>query len=241
MTDEKPIAERLREWNSDYISCSGKKVRRAFGLATGFDCTGMGCDTCYMQMFEDIADEIEREQKERFIELPCDSEGVPWKADEKCDFGSSLGVRTIHAMKFERNKGWSLNPVGCYGWFAAKICKRPTIVRDADGESIHVGDTCWVINGEVDATARIDITKPVKVISFDTSVSSFDVVIEYIAPNVSGTCQGYTRGVNLTHREPDSLEKWASDVNDALNHPDIDWDIAAELKRRYAALMERGE
>lgn len=252
MTDKKPIAERLRKWAKEIeepnslcyadISISTRDIRR-------------------------IADEIEREEEEirnvnqaaavraAFVEgarrlgkpveedermeewirrwylpRPLFDDGTPVQDYDMPEIGAlaTCCVYTDGSWRFNPDKyeyEGKPKPWNAQTGREGERIERPMIVRDADGEEIRVGDVVW---SKFDGL-RLEVAGI-------NGRNYFSVAV--IEPD--GTGNEY-KASSLTHREPDSLEKWASDVNDALDHPEIDWDIAAELKKRYAALMERGE
>ena len=190
----KLLHERLRE--HEYRNkCTGRMFADIIGCEDPA-CVGCDCSDCTACLLDHFADEIER----YYIPLPCDPEGKPWKIGDP--------VRPLNATSDSHVTGyiydgeeWYLK----YRWAgidgkrseSAKDCKRPQPkVLDADGVEIKVGDTVYEIrSGKQYKVSRI-------------RESAVDVYYEKDCIHFTN----FFAGEELTHKEPDSLEKLRDDM-----------------------------
>lgn len=170
-----------------------------------------------------LADEIER----YYIPRPRFEDGEP------VQFGDEVEGCDGHVVTMLLFKDGSGTIYGDYDWFWPKeSCGRDIDIQygvnrpqpkvlDADGVEIKVGDTVW----------DIDIRKKIEIAG---------VYPSKLHPRVTDT-EGWIRNPNeLTHKEPDSLEKLRDDMDDWAESDAMGHAQAAAWRDRLSALIERG-
>ena len=88
--------EKLREWSHRYDN--------EWVVEDGVVMTYFHCEPDYYkypkarnvgEAFRDLADEIEREVAEKYMELPVDADGVPWHVGEVTENGNRINAMTV--------------------------------------------------------------------------------------------------------------------------------------------------
>lgn len=171
-----------------------------------------------------LADEIEK----YYLPRPCFEDGEP--VDFGCEFIDHNGNnQTVSSLTYTTGKS---DYVTINGWdrkvLSANLKRPEHKVLDADGVEIKVGDTVWHVTG----------IYPWKVLSVN---SSGVLVRDKTLPD--GECGGMFVGSDLTHKEPDSLDKLLYDVSKVAGEGTCDWlealSFIGEVEDRLAAIMER--
>lgn len=164
-----------------------------------------------------LADEIER----YYIPRPRFEDGSP-VTDEVFPCGSFF--------KIYLDGSWILEEIGEKKQEGSyfDLAKRPQAkVIDADGVEINVGDTVWVIGGADDG-------KKLTVKGFEPCASG----VVYVSCGERSLVNILRSPYDLTHKEPDSLEKLRDDMFNEFSNLG-----RYELKgyaNRLSALIERG-
>lgn len=213
----KMLHERLREAKFGDCLCGTINL-------TGKRCDDFAdCASCLRTLNDAIADEIER----YYIPRPRFEDGEPVQFGDEPEW-----LVTVDEMTFYENgivcvghdgNTFAVNP--------GELVKRPTPkVLDADGVPIKVGDTVY----EVETGLRSTVTSTTMLDSNGNTVCCKD------------GCPGelHYKPEELTHQEPDSLEKLMGDIKDygAEVHIDECWAATTdEWARRLARLIERME
>lgn len=174
----------------------------------------------YPEIANFIADEIEH----YYMSLPCDSDGKPWKIGDAGRLKDEIKV--IIRGYYGGTTLVLENENGVMYTCDVDELKRPQPkVLDADGVEIKVGDTVWHIPTGKKYTAESIYT------AYDG-----DILVKCTA--------GGLNVKNLTHKEPDSLEKLRDDMlnywNECENEEDNrkEW-ASSEWADRLTALIER--
>lgn len=173
-----------------------------------------------------IADEIEK----YYIPSPRFEDGEPCNIGDEVEFSQPAGVKKILSFIAgengitSANVGLSSGPVAIY---AGKVKRPKPKVLDADGVEIKVGDAVW------------HVSEPGEVGEVETLIpASAHVCVLW-----STGAELYTPGVDLTHREPDSLEKVQDTIDTLANVYESDDRLCDDLHNisdRLTALIERG-
>lgn len=191
------------------------------------------------QAAQDLADEIER----YYIPRPRfeDGEPVQWREQGLCwqdtdDYNPQV---PWYFTAIDRN-GIPIATTGNEIVSRAEMTddgfvKRPTSkVYDADGVEIKVGDTVYEVDDDINSESE--------------EVESIHESTEYPAswlpqagkPFVKYKCGGWNYANEVTHREPDSLEKLRDDIDCYMRDCALDTDTIDEFEQRFTALIERG-
>ena len=177
----------------------------------------------YREELTGLADEIER----YYIPRPRFEDGEPvqfgdsflrWDGKNGND-GENVVEIAVQSGDYYR---WGLNGDCCTSQFV----KRPAPkVLDADGVPIDVGDTVWCLtNGGIKGLVSAFVSK-------DT------VTVVWVD---DGSRTNGVAAKNLTHREPDSLEKLRDDMRRTMaESPDARF-MDSSWVDRLTTLMERG-
>lgn len=215
----KPLHEQLREAKSD--GC----IRNMLANITNInpDCSNILCRECHKKHIDAIADRIENE----YLPIPCDKEGKPWKVGDPV-ITTNHGEATVAGYLFDGTE-WFL---GCrFGrgitiYSVSTSCKRPDLPKlDVDGEKIEVGDTVY----EVETSLESQVTSTTMMDSDGNTICCKDGCIGEL----------HYKPHELTHKEPDSLEKLRDDVFSLMIENEFKA-TANEIKDRFTALIERG-
>lgn len=190
-------------------------------------------DSC-LKWLNSLADEIEREQRENFIQIPINKDGEPVLIG-RTYYG---GDGTAWKVRGFRGGGWPVVATNPYGetkelkgkWLSQND---PTIWRDADGEPLEVGATYWVVDESDCSMINRKTGMPVLV----THMCGKRCTCEY--EGEGGIFCGFTDAKNLTHREPDSLVKLRDDMHDYLDACGEEWREMRQYADRLTAIMER--
>lgn len=185
----------------------------------GFKCER--CDVIGLGTSEALA--LAEEIEKYYIPRPRFEDGEPLRLGDEVEDG------TIHEIAFWDDGTIILldeTPETIYEVSAGCFIKRPeSKVLDADGVEIKVGDTVWII--ESGAKGKVEESKK------DRAYIKCD--------------DGWLADVhvsNLTHREPDSLEKLRDDLRDLIPFiPADEFTVNASdlisITNRLTAIMER--
>lgn len=171
-----------------------------------------------------------------FIPRPRFEDGEPVQFGDEVELHYKAGgcdKGRIQAFRVNRGPVWMLSFVGydyerLYRYDSeADVLKRPAPkVLDADGVEIKVGDTVWHIESP---ELQMTVDNFQAVYGPDMTVNcAFDGDIYNFNPK------------NLTHREPDSLEKLRDDMVAALMESPNACFMSSEYADRLTALIERG-
>lgn len=182
--------------------------------------------------FVALADEIER----CYHPKPVDGDGKPWELGDDCitDEGEDAtivgyrpGGRVFIDLHDEREFA------RCY----ASDLKRPPKVLDADGVEIHEGDTVYLLPG--DHCDEYPLNGYVSGVAYTVRENSSKVHKAYgricIKDERKRHFKGYPLPEQVTHREPDSLEKLRDDIAS-----DPEGMSRNTILTRLTALIERG-
>lgn len=167
------------------------------------------CNSAAVDAFLELADEIER----YYIPRPRFEDGEPVQFDDQLDCGYVRGI-TFNSDKNTNYRGrFGIildNDTRLYK--VGEPVRRPQPkVYDADGVEINVGDTVWC------------------------RWERYPHEVEIVKPHYVRTTDGhqFPHPEDLTHKEPDSLEKLRDDIwCDKGSH--LQW------AARLSALIERG-
>ena len=200
-------------------------VKSLFGEKS---CPDTTCDDCIRQAAKKLADEIEK----YYVPRPRFEDGEPVQFGDDIEIYNRSGLLDSGIIQsFHPNNGrvWILSLVGVNHERLVRfdpdtcVIKRPELkVFDADGVEIKVGDTVWII--EPVAKGKVEeINKDRAYVKCDDG---------WLAD---------VRVSNLTHREPDSLEKLRNDMREFV---DTEYKIPGGTKTnewldRLTAIMER--
>lgn len=158
------------------------------------------------ELFSIIADRIERE----YMELPI-LEGDPLKVGDKVDGYNQTGAKVEAVMNDKMVvvrstvKGGGGYHDGSYPlllWFVDDLKRHVNDVLDADGVPIKVGDVVWFVGGG----EYFDVIR----IESDGEV--------HIGRNDGTSTDAWAAPSDLTHRQPDALERIEADAKKELWH-----------------------
>lgn len=179
------------------------------------DALKLGTDTSFEEDANRIADEIERS----YIQLPCDPEGKPWKIGDEAISGEGETF-IVQGVGYTDGLSYLVN-VDSGTVYDAEWCKRPQPkILDADGVEIKVGDTVWFLYGDHHKFVVDRIYE--------------DHSLGWIVAD-GGDKERYFQPTKLAHKEPDSLQKLLTDMEDLQ---EVD-DVVPEWIDRLSALIER--
>lgn len=221
----KPLHEQLR--SVDPSLCIGETLEKIqCGEA---DCT-LTCSECTRAGLGALADRIENE----YLPLPCDEEGKPWKVGDPV-ITTNHGEATVAGYLFDGTE-WFLRcrfGRGITIYNVSTSCKRPDLPKlDVDGEKIEVGDTVY----EVETGLESLVTSTTMMDSDGNTICCKDGCIGEL----------HYKPHELTHREPDSLEKIRDFVRDEHENDRIAAckgsyiPVLQEIDDRLTVLIERG-
>ena len=198
--NDKTLVERLLE--AKPVSCAD------FARMFGIECQEQkDCITCKHIVCCSIANAIEGEYIPRpryedgepvqFGDTYTDKKGREWKN----------GIKSIH---IDCNGDFSLhdNTIGNVGRYEVfgqdrRVKRHKPEVLDADGVPIHVGDHVWFKQGTHYDGVEYVVTEVTKTqVHYKNSESEYP----------RGGCPHYCASNNLTHKEPDSLERIEKDA-----------------------------
>ncbi len=215
---EKLLHERLREWAGEPYST--ESVRGHYD-------ENDGRVNPMSRVFAKMSDEIER----YYIPRPRFEDGEPVQFGDEAQVRDDLG----EVCKMVFNEG------GCeevmigfeydssashYMVVDGEFVKRPAPkVLDADGVSICEGDAVW----DKETGERLTVVSPWSYTKDGTVVTCKD----------GGPGELHYKPEELTHREPDSLEKLRDDLMAAHESWDGDPNKLVDYADRLTALMER--
>ena len=188
---DKTLVEMLREVDYGHANHTHCQIADALGIR----CEGKTCDECGENMAHRLADAIERE----YLPRPQFEDGEPVQFGDK--FESSNIVGTVDYILKGNVEGCVIGrkeDCACVMYPNGKRLQRPKQeVLDADGLPIRVGDTVWAISEHI-------IKGPMIVTAVEPGMVSYKT--EYGAHG-----NYYTIG-EITHKEPDSLERIDKDA-----------------------------
>lgn len=153
---------------------------------------------------------------------------------EPADFGDEFvdhngNVQQIGSMAYTKGK---TDYVRLNGWSRVELDKplrRPDPkVLDADGVEIKVGDTLFAKNGESNVVASIHMENERPLAYKPTAGKPF---VRYV-------CNRWNFADEVTHREPDSLEKLRDDIASYVSLTDNE-SKPAQWRDRLTEIMER--
>lgn len=206
------LHERLREWSENIFPA--EMARTHYGEDDG-RVNSMG------RVFGKMADEIVR----CYHPKPVDCSGEPWELDDDCitDDGEEAVV-----VGYRFGNGVLIYQKGIAEFVcceASDLKRQAPKVLDAYGEVICKGDTVWDVNSGEKLTVQ--------------EFANIECGLVQCCDE-DGDCEDYDAH-NLTHREPDSLEKLRDDmekyIGKGLFDPEKQYSIALN---RLTALIERG-
>lgn len=207
----KLLHERLRDISSG-VDC--EETRKVLDFSVDDEHRKRECAWCSKGALEAIADEMER----CYVPRPVDAEGNPWKVEDPCVWSGAeyevagfdgQGYMGLYSMKDDE-----------YLFAPAKDVERPAKVLDADGVPIKVGDVVWSQSGNKGTVKGCNGIDSTAYVEWDDGRWS---------PNI--LC------MNLTHKEPDSLEKLLDDM-ETCNFVNMTRQIEQWVDR-LTAIMER--
>lgn len=203
------IAQKLRRWADE---ADNNTLTRA-AKETGIFQPAMNYIHVCEAFLGYIANEIEREQRENFVQIPVDKDGEPVLIG-RAYYG---GDGTAWKVRGFRGGGWSVvatNPDGETKELKGKwlSLNDPTILRDADGEPLEVDATYWPVNEKFCSMMCRKTGTSVEL----KNVSNGRCECLYATDN-GVYAVGFIDAKNLTRKEPDSLEKLRDDVARTLD------------------------
>ena len=213
---KKLLHERLREWAINRSPLTA--ATSDYGIDMFSSLSMKSSD-----LFKAIADEIEK----YYFPRPLFEDGEPVQFGDDTD-----ELNGVEKFIFMRSCGGCCQMQDADGnmltVFTGGFVKRPKPkVLDADGVEIKVGDVVW------------HVSEPGEVGEVETLIpASAHVCVLW-----STGAELYTPGVDLTHREPDSLEKVQDTIDALANVYESDDRLCDDLHNisdRLTALMERG-
>ena len=188
----KTLVEQLRGIADDHNCGAGCRLRSEFCSKQCDDY--ISCHDCTGEALHAIADRIERE----YMPLPM-LEGEPLKVGDRVDGYSQEGAEVIAIMNsnmivvrstVKGGHGYHDEAYPLLLWSVDSLKRHRQEVLDADGVPIHVGDTVWTVySGEKEKVAGILLGKRIAIES-----------------------GGWRRSVDLTHKQPDTLERIEADA-----------------------------
>lgn len=207
-----------------------ERLREADGMcykildAAGLNCDDIECcNDCYKMFADAVADEIKR----YYIPRPRYEDGEPVEVGSRAA-GLEGPVESIGIRFDEYGAPWYslLDGVGMVD--GTGPFERMNVALDADGVEVKDGDTVWFCG---DDTGAYTVSAVEETLGGGWCLTVYNdaATIHEVRPS------------QVTHREPDSLEKLRDEMTrkrQALNAPSMD-----ELETwadRLTALMERG-
>lgn len=231
---KKLLHERLRAYISGEEYCEG-----LLKATTGKTCEDVGaCRRCYHEIAKCVADEIELyyvPRPRRYTTKALDADGVEIKVGQK-RWGTESG-NEYDVLEIKDDEG--LVKCGChfksgkdlYAWLEPSQLTNERPVFDAGGVRTCKGDTVWTFNGIKRTVAKVGTERCNGMIGWDGS------------PWVMFTNGGWEHAKDVSHNEPDSLEKLRDDIL-RLAADDRGASFLDEALHGYAdrltALIERG-
>lgn len=190
---DKTLVERLREVNLDCDQHTDCQLANVVGV----DCTSATCAQCGMDTAHALADAIERE----YLPRPRFEDGDPVQFGDMAEVREDLG--DVIEMVFQDDKCVEVgiafdggeSTSSHYMIYDGERVKRPEPeVLDADGVPIRVGDTVWEVGRR----------RPLKVTAVEPGIVSYETE--------DGAHGMYYAIGDLTHKQPDSLERIETDA-----------------------------
>lgn len=156
------------------------------------------------------ADEIER----YYIPRPRFEDGEPVKEGDEVYGGTAYYIQVMddRSWKIEDEDGRCL----CDGNLGDRV-RRPEPVFDADGVPIKVGDTVWDKRCPQEELVVVEVDDNGKVFCNEWSCYSAEF---------------------LTHKEPDSLDKFLNDIEDLVLRAHAEEEVA-ELSKRFLKMLNQ--
>ena len=207
---DKTLVEMLRN-ESRCSTCLPVCLENILGIE--FECHEMECSECHSKAYNALADAIERE----YLPRPRYEDGEPVQFG---DAAKLYGATLNHVAEIDfyengriRIKGTSATSTsnGCISEFccdAKDRLKRPALeVLDADDVPIRVGDHVWFKQGTHYDGVEYVVTEITKTqVHYKNSESEYP----------KGGCPHYCASSNLTHKQPDSLERIEEDAEKSV-------------------------
>lgn len=217
---EKLLHERLRECSFDMGACT---IELVYGGDRPVDyCYTHNCVECEIELAQNLADEIER----YYIPRPRFEDGEPVQFGDEIEW-ADCNIRAI--------TGFGITPSGkpyvtcafdgkgvCDAMVYSGSIRRPAKVLDADGEPIEVGDTVYEVNTGHEST----VTSTTMISSDGCNICCKD----------GGAGVLHYNPEDLTHREPDSLEKLRDDM---VEFKDSTYCSFLEVERPFERFIDR--
>ena len=173
---------------------------------------------------EALADEIEK----YYIPRPRFDDGEPVHFDDRFYSGYTHAIETVSSMKFTPG-GFKLNGGLRYDYGEpVRRCLPEPKVLDADGVEIKVGALYWLTDHGI--KRHLSIVMPVTVTGFYPEGAAE-------VRDANGKYDGVLPS-QLTHREPDSLEKLRDDIYEGANSSPAMF-VVKSWADRLTAIMER--
>lgn len=192
---DKTLVERLRDSNSAYRNINCVLADVVFGDEKTAHCSEENCNSCKKMTILRLADAIERE----YLPRPRFEDGEPVQFGDK--FESAGIVGTVDYILKGNVEGCVIGrkeDSGCVTYPNGKRVKRPEPeVLDADGVPIREGDTVWTVGRRI-------IKGPLKVTAVESGIVSYETE--------DGRHGTYFAIGDITHKEPDTLERIEADA-----------------------------
>ena len=180
-------------------------------LGIEFECHEMECSECHSKAYNALADAIER----KYLPLPM-LEGKPLIVGDKVDGYNQEGAEVVAVMNSEMvvvrstvrgGNGYHDEAYPLLLWDVSDLVRHNTEVLDSDGIPIRVGDHVWFKQGTHYDNVEYVVTEITKTqVHYKNSESEYP----------RGECPHYCASSNLTHKQPDSLERIEEDAEKSV-------------------------
>ena len=250
--NDKTLVERLRDqYNDGCVYTTQCNLARAVGIKCCMEMQAYGCLVCLNAITKAIIDSIDREYLPRPKTEVLDADGVPIrKGDTVYPTKQNGAIRPFEVKGF--NDGYVLvayrdrnsdEEQGDWNSYLGEQLIHNKPVLDADGVPIRVGDRVWAVGQHV-------VKGPLNVTAVELGVVSYETE--------DGRHGMYFTIGDITHKEPDSLERIEADVRElpcdyfaeqdghvcdgcrGVNYPNCWVDMVLDLLRRQREVLERG-
>lgn len=224
--------ERITEWVNE--SCKENHFPSFFMVMDLCEAGSTHDRNTERQAFNDLARKIER----FYIPRSCDDNGEPWRMDDACTyFGKPYVVAGFDDTGFVCL--WREDD-DSYVWVPAAEVKRPSKMPDADGVPINTDDIVYRIGD----SRRLKVADPHATLCGKPVVECVVLDDGRHSGDYPGADAVAYEASELTHKEPDSLEKLRDDVAHTLDQSEAVFPCGREgleeIRDRLTALMERG-
>lgn len=197
-------------------------------------------EDCSISLLSHQAKALSKEIERYYIPRPRFEDGEPVHDSDMEELFEKGEIGALATCCVYTDGSWEFNPDKYEDEFNPKPwdeqqgrvndrIKRPAKVLDADGVEIKVGDTVWHTDHNAGKMKVIEITDK----TFDVGSGEEHLI------KVENDMFGEVLAFNLTHIEPDSLEKLRDDMRNNHENWETDPNAWLDYADRLTALMER--